>query len=137
MVATTVDTGDDLPLTVPALLRERASRGDHPLLICDDATLTYAEAEARSAVLARGLLWAGAGKGTHVGLLLPNGPEFVIGWLAAARIGAVTVPISTFSTPAEIAGLLGLSLPAVKSRLHRARQKLRDALAPHFEEVSA
>ncbi|HEX5271689.1 MAG TPA: sigma-70 family RNA polymerase sigma factor, partial [Gemmataceae bacterium] len=38
---------------------------------------------------------------------------------------------------AEIGGLLGLSLPAVKSRLHRARQKLRDALAPHFEEVSA
>jgi RNA polymerase sigma-70 factor (ECF subfamily) len=38
---------------------------------------------------------------------------------------------------AEIGGMLGLSLPAVKSRLHRARQKLRDALAPHFEEVSA
>ena len=38
---------------------------------------------------------------------------------------------------AEIGELLGLSLPAVKSRLHRARQKLRDALAPHFEEVSA
>ena len=38
---------------------------------------------------------------------------------------------------AEIGELLGLSLPAVKSRQHRARQKLRDALAPHFEEVSA
>jgi RNA polymerase sigma-70 factor (ECF subfamily) len=38
---------------------------------------------------------------------------------------------------AEIGEKLGLSLPAVKSRLHRARQKLRDALAPHFEEVSA
>jgi RNA polymerase sigma-70 factor (ECF subfamily) len=39
---------------------------------------------------------------------------------------------------AAIGELLGLSLPAVKSRLHRARQKLRDALAPHFEQsVSA
>ncbi len=38
---------------------------------------------------------------------------------------------------AVIGDMLGLSLPAVKSRLHRARQKLRDALAPHFEEVSA
>ncbi len=37
---------------------------------------------------------------------------------------------------AEIGEMLGLSLPAVKSRLHRARQKLRDALAPHFEEVA-
>lgn len=33
----------------------------------------------------------------------------------------------------EIAELLGLSVPAVKSRLHRARLRMRDALAPHFE----
>jgi RNA polymerase sigma-70 factor (ECF subfamily) len=38
---------------------------------------------------------------------------------------------------AEIGAMLGLSLAAVKSRLHRARQTLRKALAPHFEEVSA
>jgi RNA polymerase sigma-70 factor (ECF subfamily) len=33
---------------------------------------------------------------------------------------------------AEVGGLLGLSLAAVKSRLHRARLMMRDALAPHF-----
>jgi RNA polymerase sigma-70 factor (ECF subfamily) len=38
---------------------------------------------------------------------------------------------------AEIGEMLGLSVPAVKSRLHRARLMMRDALAPHFEEVSA
>ncbi len=38
---------------------------------------------------------------------------------------------------AEVAHMLGTSVSAVKSRLHRARQKLRDTLAPHFEEVSA
>jgi RNA polymerase sigma-70 factor (ECF subfamily) len=37
---------------------------------------------------------------------------------------------------AAVAATLGLSLPAIKSRLHRARQLLRDALAPHFDEVS-
>jgi RNA polymerase sigma-70 factor (ECF subfamily) len=36
---------------------------------------------------------------------------------------------------AEISEILGLSLPAVKSRLHRARLLMRHALAPHFEEV--
>lgn len=36
---------------------------------------------------------------------------------------------------AEIARMLGLSLAAVKSRLHRARLLMREALAPHFEEV--
>ena len=38
---------------------------------------------------------------------------------------------------AEIAGMLGLSLAAVKSRLHRARMLMRKALAPHFEEVAS
>ena len=33
---------------------------------------------------------------------------------------------------AAIAKKIGLSLPAIKSRLHRARAMLRDALAPHF-----
>jgi DNA-directed RNA polymerase specialized sigma24 family protein len=33
--------------------------------------------------------------------------------------------------------MLGLSLPAVKSRLHRARLLMREALAPHFEEVAS
>ncbi len=38
---------------------------------------------------------------------------------------------------AEVAALLGVGLAAVKSRLHRARRLLRDALAPYFEEVAA
>jgi len=36
----------------------------------------------------------------------------------------------------EIGSMLGLSVPAVKSRLHRARLLMRDELAPHFEEVA-
>ncbi len=38
---------------------------------------------------------------------------------------------------AEIAELLGLSVAAVKSRLHRARLAMRKRLAPHFEETAA
>jgi RNA polymerase sigma-70 factor (ECF subfamily) len=38
---------------------------------------------------------------------------------------------------AEIGDMLNLSVSAVKSRLHRARLLMRDALAPHFEEVGS
>jgi RNA polymerase sigma-70 factor (ECF subfamily) len=38
---------------------------------------------------------------------------------------------------ADIGEMLGLSVPAVKSRLHRARLQMRNALAPHFEEEEA
>jgi acyl-CoA synthetase (AMP-forming)/AMP-acid ligase II len=97
----------DRSLTLARRLREQAAaRGDHPLLICDDDVLSYADAQARSAALAKGLLAYGAGKGTRVGLLYPNGPDFVLGWLAATRIGAIAVPLSTFSTAAELRELL-------------------------------
>ena len=107
MTATVVDAGDGLPLTVPALLRERvAERPDAVLLVCDEDVLTYAEADRRATLLARRLLATGVGKGAHVGILHPNGSAFVVAWLAAARVGAVSVPLSTFSTTAELGTLL-------------------------------
>src|SRR4051812_431405 len=107
MSSAVIDAGDGLPLTVPRLLHERArERGDAILLACDDERLSYAEADRQSAAMARGLLAIGAGKGTHVGLLYPNGAAFAVGWLAAARIGSVTIPLSTFSTGAELRTLL-------------------------------
>ena len=35
------------------------------------------------------MLAAEASLGTRVGIVYPNGPAFVVAWLAAARIGAV------------------------------------------------
>ena len=48
----------------------------------------------------------------------------------------VLADVEGLSNP-EIADILGMSLSAVKSRLHRARLVMRNALAPHFEEVPA
>jgi acyl-CoA synthetase (AMP-forming)/AMP-acid ligase II len=134
VTATTIDAGDGLPLTIPALLRARAeSRGASVLLACDDDLLTYEAADRRSAALARGLLDAGAGKGTHVGILHPNGGDFVVAWLAATRIGAVAVPLSTFSTAAELRVLLrnadvALLLSASSYRSRDYAAALRDAV---------
>jgi RNA polymerase sigma-70 factor, ECF subfamily len=47
----------------------------------------------------------------------------------------VLADVEQLSNP-EISSLLGMSLAAVKSRLHRGRMLMRDALAPHFEEVA-
>jgi acyl-CoA synthetase (AMP-forming)/AMP-acid ligase II len=130
-----VDAGDTLPLTIPRLLRERAAElGEATFVVCDAATISYREADRRSAHLARALLAAGVGKGTHVGLLLPNGPEFVVAWLAAARVGAVAVPFSTFSRAAELAVLLRnadveLLLSARSHRSHDYERTLTEAVA--------
>jgi len=93
--------------TLPALLREGAARhGDRELLIAGERRMSYRDVERESAKLALGLLASGIGKGTRVGLLMPNGPDWVLAWLAASRIGALAVPLSTFSQARELHWLL-------------------------------
>jgi acyl-CoA synthetase (AMP-forming)/AMP-acid ligase II len=93
--------------TVPTLLRMVAQRfAARQLIVHGGRRLTYAEVEQRSALLARGLLTRGVGKGTRVGLLLPNGPDWIIAFLAATRIGAIAVPINTFFKPRELGWVL-------------------------------
>ena len=91
------------------------------------------EADRRSAELARGLIALGAGKGTHVGLLYPNGTEFVVGMLAAARIGAVVIPFSTFATAREMREQLvdsdvEILLSAASFRSHDYVQRLTEVV---------
>jgi acyl-CoA synthetase (AMP-forming)/AMP-acid ligase II len=120
--------------TVGEILRDHArSRGDHPLLVCDTERISYTEADGRSARLARGLVALGAGKGSHVGLLYPNGISFVVGMLAAARIGAVVVPFSTLATAQELRVQLvdsdvEILLAASSYRSHDYVQRLSDVL---------
>src|SRR6202047_3953719 len=120
--------------TVAQVLREHIrSRGDHLLLVCDAERVSYAQAAHRSAELARGLIALGAGKGTHVGLLYPNGVSFLVGMLAAARIGAVVVPFSTFATEREMREQLvdsdvAILLAASSYRSHDYVDRLRKVL---------
>ncbi len=100
-------TADDaLPGSIPELLALRRARPDGEFLVTDDEQLSFAEADAQSRALADALLAGGVGKGTRVGILFPNCAQWIISWLAAARIGALTVPLSTFAPGAELARLL-------------------------------
>jgi acyl-CoA synthetase (AMP-forming)/AMP-acid ligase II len=138
MTSPVIDAGDGLPLTFGALARWRAhEHGDRVVLACDQTSLSYAEADARSRLLARGLLAAGVSKGTHVALLFPNGADFLISSLAVARIGAVVAPLSTLSTAHELRWLLTHSdatclLASLEYRSHRYGELLQSAF-PELE----
>jgi acyl-CoA synthetase (AMP-forming)/AMP-acid ligase II len=89
------------------MLRALVQRfGARPLILLGARRISYAEADAASARLARGLLARGVAKGARVGVLFPNGPDWVIAWLAASRIGAVVVPLNTFYKPRELGYVL-------------------------------
>ena len=80
---------------------------DDPLLDGASVRWTYAELEQRSRAVAAGLAARGVGLGTRVGVVMGNRPEAVAALFGVALAGGVGVPISTFSTPAELTDLLG------------------------------
>ncbi|WP_432246496.1 class I adenylate-forming enzyme family protein [Mycolicibacterium sp. ELW1] len=97
---------DALPGSIPEVLAIRRAHADGEFLVTDNERLSFAEADAQSRTLAEALLASGVGKGTRVGILFSNCAQWLISWLAAARIGALTVPLSTFAPGVELARLL-------------------------------
>lgn len=68
--------------------------------------ISFAELEARSARIAKGLLAAGVTKGAKIGILMPNGIDYLVTLFGALRIGAVTALMSTLSRPLELAQMI-------------------------------
>jgi fatty-acyl-CoA synthase len=82
---------------------------------------------ARSLEVARPLVAIGAGKDTRVGILMTNRPEFLSALFGTALAGAVSVSLSTFSTPDELDHLLKAS--QVTTLLFERRVAGKDFLA--------
>ena len=122
------------PRTLAAMLDSVARQyPDRPFVITDQGTLSYAELAQWSARLARGLVAAGVAPGERVGLFLPNGAEMIAARFAAARAGAVAVPISFRLHARELAGLLTLSGASALVTMEAFREV--DALAALDEIV--
>lgn len=123
----------DYPATVPNMLHNACTQyGDLEWLIRSEERTSFKEVERRSAKLALALLQAGVGKGTRVAVVLPDGPDWVICWLACNRIGAVFVPMSTMSTARELGWLLQHSDAEL---LIVAREYLRHDYAARLQEI--
>src|SRR5439155_18190929 len=89
--------------TLPALLDDLAARfGSREALVSSCCRMTYAELAAESVAVARGLVARGVGKGSRVGLLLPNSPEWITVAFAVWRCGACVVPLSTLDRAREL-----------------------------------
>ena len=84
----------------------RAGRGDRLALTGVAGDLSYAELAERVGHAARGLRGLGLQAEQRVVMVMADSPEFVIVYLAAMRIGAVPVPISTMLHAAGVAEIL-------------------------------
>src|SRR4051812_21439782 len=91
------------PPTLTNVIADAAERhGGREFLVDGDRRFTFRDAERASAELARGLLALGVGKAARVAIVLPDCADWVLAWWAAARIGALTIPLSTFFQAKEL-----------------------------------
>lgn len=99
---------------LPDLLDQTVAR--HPgriALIFKGESISWRDYRDRVDNVAKGLLAMGIGMGDRIGVMAPNCPEYLYTYLAAARIGAITVGFNPLYSLREVANLAVATRPSV------------------------
>ncbi|MFT3930649.1 MAG: class I adenylate-forming enzyme family protein [Spongiibacteraceae bacterium] len=101
-------------LSLPGYLREVTQRyADNEAVVMHRGEAverwTYRDLWDRSVEVAKALIASGVTRGTRVGILMTNRPEYLSALFGTAMAGGVSVVLSTFSTPTELDYLLSVS----------------------------
>jgi len=92
----------------------REARSDKPFLIYEDERLSFEETWRRACTLAHVLVNDyGVKKGDRVAIAMRNYPEWMIAFMAATSIGALTVAVNALWTADEMSYGIGLAQPKV------------------------
>src|SRR5215469_8807257 len=121
-------------MTLHATLRDTAKAlPDRCWLRFEGASWRYAEGDALTEKIARGLVNRGVRPGDRVALLCANSPELVFGYFACFKAGAVAVPLNTRFQVAELVYALNhsgarilIGQPELIAPLLEARDKLAE-----------
>ena len=96
-----------------ALEKQAAEQPDRVFLVSGRRRFTYGQVDARATALAAALQDLGIERGDRIALDLPNWTEFIISAFAAAKLGAVIVPLNPRYTVPELQYMLRHSEAAV------------------------
>lgn len=124
-------TYDDAPPHMRWLWELSAGYGDQPYLTYGDEHLSYTEAHAIVASLARHLTDTGVGPGDRVAIAMRNLPEWVLTYWATLSVGAAVVALNAWWTGPELAYALRDSTPRVLVADH---QRLA-TIAPQLDDL--
>jgi long-chain acyl-CoA synthetase len=98
------------PSNVGAMFDEAFARQPNAAaLVIEGRRLSYAEVEDTVERISANLAQRGFGKGDRIGMLIDNRPEFLFMLLAAARLGAIAVPMNVRQRRPEIQFMLSQS----------------------------
>ena len=89
--------------TMSDYIRDHASQfADRPALVYFGVTTSYSELDHLADKFANHLVSVGCKKGDVLGIQLPNTPQYVVGMIAAARLGMKVTSVSALLTPPEV-----------------------------------
>lgn len=104
---------------------------DRVALVTDDASLDYDGLSKRINRYARWALSVGVAKGDTVGLIMPNGIDYVAAWLGISRVGGVVALINTKLVGQSLAHCLDVAKPSHIIVAHELSETLESA-TPHL-----
>jgi long-chain acyl-CoA synthetase len=134
------DRPPDEPQNIPALLADRAQKAPDKTFLfseTDGREFTYSQFNAAANRAARMLSSNGIGKGDVVSLLMPNSVEYIIGYFACWKLGAIAGPVNSLLKEHEIEFVMNNSEAKailVHSEFQPVIEKIRDRL-PHLGSV--
>ena len=110
--------------------------GDRAALIAGAQTVTFAELHERSDAIAVALAAEGAGERSVVALTMPSGIDYVVAYLAAAKLGAITAGVNPRLRADERRRVLDRLRPdVVLSNLPAARTGAPEPLTPDVDRI--
>lgn len=111
--------------TLSHLVRAHAERfGAREALVYLGGGITYRQLDRMADRMAHLLMSLGLEAGDTLGVQLPNTPQYVVAWIAAARLGVVATSVSPLLRPQELAG-----------QLDDAKVKVLLSFAPLFDPI--
>ncbi len=106
-------------------------------LVFNDQALTWAQLDEQTDKLAAYLLSVGIARGDRVGIMCTVRPEYVLAYLACARIGAVLVGFNAGFKAAEVQKLVARTQPKAFFLLRHDRERcLFDEISPVLAEAT-
>ncbi len=108
---------------------------DRVALMTDDASLDYEGLARRVNRYARWARSVGLAKGDTVGLIMPNGIDYVAAWLGISRVGAVVALINTKLVGQSLAHCIDVAKPSHIIISHDLAETL-DSATPHLASAA-
>ena len=107
--------------TLASLLAQRATADSGRIYLrAADRTFTVGQVESEAESLAAALANLGVQRGDRVALILPPRPEFVVAMFAAAKLGAVIVPLNPRASTVDLQYMLRQSGASCAVTIERA-----------------